>query len=154
MDKKIEQAEITSMLHSCFFGLEKAHNKLTGSGHKAVVPQVARMLPQILNVKGELRFDNDKTLDENLQDLQDYFNNPEFFEEVLIEKIDDNRYSFEIKGCFLAKTGVHSILKPDSNTCMLVYIIASMINIKTGKSLRISNSVFSELGTKTSIEIV
>ncbi len=154
MTKKIEHAEITSMLHSCFFGLENAHNKLTGSGHKAVIPEVAKMLPHILDIKGDLKLDKDKSLDENLQYLQEFFNNDEFFDKVVIGKIDDNKYFFQLDGCFLAKSGVHGILQPEKNTCMFVHIIASVIYLKTGKPLRVSNSEFSELGTRTTIEIV
>ncbi|HUW68369.1 MAG TPA: hypothetical protein VMW20_10080 [Candidatus Nanoarchaeia archaeon] len=47
MDRKIELPEITSMLHSCFFGLENAHSKLIGSGHRAIISEIAKMLPGI-----------------------------------------------------------------------------------------------------------
>lgn len=154
MNEKIEHAEITSMLHSCYFGLENAHNKLTGSGHRAVIPEVAKMLPHILAVKGEVKFDENMSLDGNMQQLQDYFNNEEFFDMVKMQKLNDNKFLFQIDGCFLAKSGVHEILKPDKNSCMFAHILASLIHIKTGKTMRINSSEFTESGSKTIIETV
>ena len=154
MGDKIDYPEIASMLHSTFFGLENAHNKLTGSSHKAVVPEIAKMLPLILDAKGELKFDESKSLEEELQMLEDHFNNAEFFDKVTIEKINDSKYAFTIEGCFLAKSGVHDILKPNKNTCMFAYIVASALSIRTGKSLRVSSSEFPQYDSRTVIELV
>lgn len=154
MSDKIDYPELASMLHSTFFGLENAHNKLTGNSHKAVVPEIAKMLPLILDAKGELRFDDNRSLDDELQMLEDHFNNDEFFDKVMIEKLDDDKYVFHIEGCFLAKSGVHDVLKPDKNTCMFAYIVASSLTLKSGKNLRVSSSEFTKYDSKTVIELV
>ncbi|TFH43640.1 MAG: hypothetical protein E4G94_04575 [ANME-2 cluster archaeon] len=154
MERKIELPEIASMLHSCFFGMENAHSKLIGSGHRAIVPEIAKMLPGILEAKGELKFDENSTIDDDLQRLQEYFNNDQYFNKVLIEKIDDNKYLFQIDGCFLAKTGVHKVLKPEHNTCLFAFIMGAVIHNKTGKSIRLFSSEFFDEGTRTIIEIV
>ncbi|MDF1534002.1 MAG: hypothetical protein P1P69_05810 [Methanosarcinaceae archaeon] len=154
MSNKIDYSEIASMLHSTFFGLENAHNKLTGSSHRAVVPEIAKILPLILDAKGELAFDESKSLEKELQMLEDHFNNDEFFDKVTIEKLDDSKYAFNINGCFLAKSGVHDVLKPDHNTCMFAYIVASALSIRLGKNLRISSSEFTQYDSTTIIELV
>ena len=154
MTDKVDLPELASMLHSTFFGLENAHNKLTGSGHKAVVPEIAKMLPLILDAKGELKFDESRSLDDELQMLEDHFNNDEFFDKVTIEKLDHDKYAFEIDGCFLAKSGVHDVLKPDNNTCMFAYIVASALSLKTEKNVRIASSEFAKHDSRTVIELV
>ena len=154
MVNKVDLPELASMLHSTFFGLENAHNKLTGNSHKAVVPEIAKMLPLIFEAKGELKLDESRSLDEELQILEDHFNNEEFFDKVTIEKLYDNKYVFQIEGCFLAKTGVHDVLKPDKNTCMFAYILASTLSLKTEKNMRIESSEFTKYDSKTVIELV
>lgn len=149
---KIDLGDMAALLHSGFFAFERAHGELIGSGSKAILRYVVRDLPGILEARGDSLIDENRSLDENLEAVVDYFSNPEHFKDVSIER-DGDRFEFRIGECQLARTGVHEVLS-EKNTCPFAIIIASILYQLTGENVSIHDSEYTEYGNCTVLELV
>ncbi len=153
MEKQISGKDIPALLHSAFFGFELAHGKLTGNSSRAIMQGIIKYLPLILNKEGQHIIDHDRTLEENIGAFKEYLSNPELFEKVIFEKTGEDSYTFELRGCFLAKTGVHEILAPEKCTCPFAIIASTIIYELSKKDITISYSEFDKTDAKTNIQI-
>lgn len=153
MDKKISGNEIPALLHSAFFGLEMAHGKLTGNSSRAIMQGILKYLPLILNKEGQHIIAHDRTLEENIETFKEYLSNPDLFEKVIFEKTGEDSYNFELRGCFLAKTGVHETLAPEKCTCPFAIIASTIIYELSNKNITISYSEFDKMDARTKIQL-
>lgn len=148
MDSKMTFGDMAVLFHSSFFAFEQSHGKITGSSSRAILQQIVRVMPKILEKEGQPVINESLTLEENMAHFRDYLSNKELIGNVNFEKEGDI-FKLEIDGCAVAKSGVHEILDPRKSTCPYAIAAAAMIFYLTGKNLTIEDSEFTEDGTKT-----
>lgn len=151
-EKIINEAEMAALLHTCFFGFERAHGKLTGRGSRAILQYVVKGLPRILHHRDQHLVQEDAPLEENLARFNNYFSRSELFDSVELRREDEDKYCFVIEGCPLAD-GVHEILDPDA-VCPFAIVAASVLYHLTGQDVSIQDSNYTDDGTTTRIEII
>ncbi|HIH44322.1 MAG TPA: hypothetical protein HA257_04340 [Candidatus Methanoperedenaceae archaeon] len=152
MADRMTFGDMAALFHSSFFAFEQAHGRITGTASRAILQQIVRVMPKILEKEGQPVINKSLTLEENMAHFRDYIHNEELIENVNFENNDD-MFNIEIKGCTVAKSGVHEILDPKKSTCPYAIVAAAMIFYLTGKNLTIEDSEFTKDGTKTLLKL-
>ncbi len=148
--------EFILFLHSTIFAFEETTEELMGAAKGAVINRARTKFAEYFDTASvfkDLKADigEKQTFDQKIETLRKYFNSDrDIFDKVIITKTG-NEITFELKECFLAKTGIHDVLKTKSGICPMALVFASLIS-EYG-TVHVDNSEFNDNGTVTKIKI-
>jgi hypothetical protein len=124
--KKIGMADLANLLHSTLFSLERAIQEISGNTSMIVTSHACKFLDKIEEKKGSKIF-TQGNLNEALDSFIEFTSGSDFFEHVEFKKINNEEYLFEIKGCALAKSGVHDTLNPEKDICPIALVAGALL---------------------------
>jgi len=148
---KMSLGDLANLLHSSLFSLEKSIQEWMGEEHIIITSHASKYISAIEREKGSRIFSG-STLEEALKNFQDFTSQSEFFEEVDIRREGEEEYLIQIKGCALAKTGVHSALNPEKDICPMALAAGAVFKHSMPDSdVILKPSVFEEDGSRTEL---
>ncbi len=124
--KKIGMTDLANLFHSTLFSLERAIQEISGNTSMIVTSHACKFLDKIEEKKDSKIF-TQRTLDEAITNFIEFTSGSDFFEHVEFKKINDEEYFFEIKGCALAKGGVHDTLNPEKDICPIALVAGALL---------------------------
>jgi hypothetical protein len=124
--KKMDMADVANLFHSTLFSLERAIQDTHGSTSMIVTSHACKFLDKIEEKKGSKIFTGGN-LEEAVCNFIEFTSGSDFFEHVEFKKINEEEYLFEIKGCALAKSGVHTTLCPEKDICPIALVAGAIL---------------------------
>jgi hypothetical protein len=124
--KKIGMGDLANLFHSTLFSLERAIQETSGNASMIVTSHACKFLDKIEEKKGSKIFTSGN-LEEAINNFIEFTSGSDFFEHVEFKKIDDEEYLFVIKGCALAKGGVHDTLNPEKDICPIALVAGALL---------------------------
>jgi hypothetical protein len=150
--KKISMADLANLLHSSVFSLEKSIQETMNGLHIIVTSHAAKYIGAIEEKKGSKLYSN-VDLDKAIENFVDHTSDSEFFDELEIKKIDAEQYLVKIEGCALAKTGVHTTLKPENDVCPMALAAGAVLKyVEPDRDVVVKPSNFDDEGSLTEIQ--
>lgn len=139
------------LIHTVLFAYEKSHGRMTGSGSKAVLQLAVEFMPLLLK---ELKFpelNRDKSIEENISSYIAMVRETGYIRDAALNRSGENCYTFESKNCRFAPTG-HKIFT-GGHICPFAILAASVLYLKTGESISMNESEFTQTGSRTVINV-
>jgi hypothetical protein len=154
--RPISFSEVAALLHGILFAYEKVVAELYKGKHKILFPYIMEDMVKVLSSQDLAVVDSKSSLEENMKGLKDYLSNDEFLKGVSFKTIDDETYSFDIDECSFAMAGVHDILKLHGGICPFALAVAAILSeeMKEGQYLDVTDSEYSDKGSRTNLKIV
>ena len=151
---KIDMGGLACLLHSSVFSLEKSIQEIMGRDHIVLTSHAAKYIAAIDEKKGSRLFFG-KSLDEAIKNFVDLTSGSEFFDSLDIKKTNGEEYHIDIKGCALAKTGVHNVLNPELDICPMALAAGAVFKyIEPDSDVILKPSSFEDEGSSTEIAVV
>jgi len=156
LPEPISASEVGSLLHGVLFGLEKVLLTRYGVKLQKILPYILDEIEDLLESKSPGILLPDVPMEENLERLRSFFSNTNFFDNVTVEKVDDNTIEFNLGKCTFAKEGVHESLSMEGGSCPIPIIAAAYLLSVVGPEYEIdlSDSTFTDEGSKTRLILV
>jgi hypothetical protein len=154
--RPISYSEVAALLHGILFAYEKVVAELYKGKHKILFPYIMEDMVKVLGSQDLAVVDSEKTLKENMEGLKNFLSNEEFLKGVAFKKIYDDTYTFDIEECSFAVAGVHDILKLHGGICPFALAVAAILSekMKEGQYIDVTDSEYSEKGSKTNLKII
>jgi hypothetical protein len=154
--RPISYSEVAALLHGILFSYEKVVAELYKGKHKILFPYIMEDMMKMLGNQALAIVDSKKSLEENMEGLKDYLSNEDFLKGISFKKIDDDTYSFNIDECSFAVAGVHDLLKLHGGVCPFALAVAAILSeeMKEGKYIDLTESEYTDKGSKTNLKIV
>jgi hypothetical protein len=151
--KIMTMKEVSSMLHGVLFGLEKTLMTRYNANCKIFIPFIMKELEDLLQDINIM--EKDKGIKENLDKIRIFLSDGQILNGVTFEKLDENKYSFNIEQCGMATSGVHEVLKMEKGYCPFALIVATFLSrvLEAGKNMEIGDSEYTDQGSMTVLEI-
>lgn len=153
--RKLNFAELASLLHGLLFAYEKVFINLYGDDARKLYPYIIEELAHLLHTGDNPVIDKSMSAEENIERIIQYISNEEYLNNINFKKEGDGKWVFDIKTCSFAKSGVHDILKVKEGICPFGLVIASCLTeLSDNGYVRITKSEFDDEGSKTHLELV
>lgn len=154
--RPISHPETAALLHGILFAYEKVVAELYKGKHKILFPYIIEDMTKVLASQDLAVVDPKFNLEENMEGLRAFLSNDELLKGIIFRKLDEDKYEFEIEECSFALAGVHDILKLHGGVCPFALAVAAILSsvMKEGRYLDLTDSEYSDKGSKTVLKIV
>ncbi len=139
------------LIHSVLFAYQKSHGRMVGSGSRAVLQLAMEFLPLLLKEFKFPELNRGKSVEDNISSYITMVRETGYFEDAVLSQSGENGYTFESKNCKFASTG-HKIFT-SGHICPFAILAASVLYLKTGENISMSESEFTKTGSRTVINV-
>jgi len=155
-DNAISYPETAALLHGILFAYEKVVAELYKGKHKILFPYIIEEITRISKVHDLGSVDPTLPMAEKMEKLKVFFSNNELLKGVSFEKIDEDKYSFNIEECSFAVSGVHDILEMHGGVCPFALASAAILSgaMSDERYIDLADSEYTEKGSKTILKVV
>lgn len=142
--------DVPTFFHTILFAYQKKLKEILGSGEAVFVHPVLNTINLVEREKG-LNLIKGETLDDVFDNFAKELEKTGFVKEVSFEKLEPQRYQFNVDGCAFAEY-THDLLNPKDVACPFALIAMAIFQSVTGKKVKPAESDFMLDGTQTVIE--
>jgi hypothetical protein len=121
-------AETAALLHGILFAYEKVVAELYKGKHRILFPYIIEEITRISKSHDLAVMDQDLPLTAKMEKLRKFLANNELLKGIAFNKVDEDKFTFEIEECSFAVAGVHDILKMHGGVCPFALASAAILS--------------------------